>query len=204
MPTDLTRLRVPRYALVLAALATAVGVTGCDSGRPSDATQLSGVLLQSVGEEGFTPSAAATGPMDVDTAAQSTTLRSEVLRGYLEENDFRSGFARVLTRDEEFVTLLAFQFEQARAASGLVDLVLDGLSTSIAFQPYDDPAVPGSRGFTLTSDVGGQVRFCVGEWFVVAARAYAVTRCAPFVLSVPAVTGIALALHGRATAGGQT
>lgn len=180
------------------AVAAALAVVGCESGRPSTAAVLADVVLSAVAEPGFVERGAATGPMPLETAARATTVRPAVLRGYLEEGGFRSAFARVLTRDEEFVTLLVYEFDDHDGAQGLVDLVLVQLAGSVAFRPFDDPAVPGSRGFTLTSAVGGEVRFCVGEWFAHRARAYGVTRCAPFVPSVPAVTGIALAQHRRA------
>ncbi len=190
-------------ALLAVALVATVAAAGCDSGRPSAAAVLSGVLPTSVAEEGFVVDGAATGPMDERTAAEATTLRPAVLRGFLRKSEYRAGYARVLTRDEEFVTLLAFEFGRADDAQGLVDLALGELAGSVAFRPFDDPDVPGSRGFTLTSDVRGLVRFCVGEWLAVAARAFAVTRCAPFVPSVPAVTGIAKTVHERAERGGQ-
>lgn len=186
------------------ALAAVVAVSGCDSGRPSTTAAMGRVLPAAVGEAGFVVDAAATGPMDEGTAAAATTLRRPVLRDFLRKADYAAGYARVLTRDEEFVTLLAYQFGRAADARALVDLALGELASSVAFRPFDDPGVPGSRGFTLTSDVRGQVRFCVGEWFAVGTRAYAVTRCAPFVLSVPAVTGIAASLHTRAERSGAT
>lgn len=186
-------------AAVLCAL-VALPLLGCDSGRPPTDDLLADIVLTSVGEPGFTTEPAATGPMPLRTAAAATTLPAAELLDYLEEARYEGGHARVLTRGEEFVSLLAYGFAEAREAQGLVDLVLGGLRGSAAFRPFDDPAVPGSRGFTLASDVGGEVRFCVGEWFTHRTRAYAVTRCAPFVLSVPAVTGIAAEQHRRVLA----
>jgi hypothetical protein len=183
---------------LVAVVLVAVALTGCDSGRPSADAVLQRVLPATVAEEGFVVDAAATGPMSEDTAAEATTLRPAVLRDFLRKAQYDAGYARVLTRDGEFVSLLAYQFGRAGDARALVDLALGQLASSVAFRPFDDPGVAGSRGFTLTSEVRGQVRFCVGEWFAVATRAYAVTRCAPFVLSVPAVTGIAATLHARA------
>jgi hypothetical protein len=179
----------------------AATLAGCDSGRPSATAMLAGALPAGVDEPGFAVEPAATGPMTVDTAAAATTLRRDVLREFLRRSSFATGYVRVFTRDEEFVTALGYEFTRAADAGRLVDRVLGGLAGSVAFVPFDDSGVPGSRGFTLTSDVAGKVRFCVGEWFAVRTRAYAVTRCAPFVLSVPAVTGIALALHRRAEGG---
>ena len=189
---------------LVAVLVAAIALAGCDSGRPSAAEALSRVLPAAVDEEGFVVDAGATGAMDEATAAEATTLRRSVLRDFLGRAGYRGGFARVLTRDDEFVTLLGYEFDRAEQAQGLVDLVLDDLNSSVAFRPFNDPVVPGSRGFTLTSDVRGRVRFCVGEWFAVRARAFAVTRCAPFVLSVPAVTGIAASVHARADRADRT
>ncbi len=186
----------PARASVLCALLGLVSVA-CESGRPSSATLLADVVLTSIADPGFVDEVAATGPMPLDTAAKATTVRADVLGDYLGEQGYDGGFARVLTRGEEFVTLLAYDLADEAGAEGLVDLVLSELTGSLAFRPFDDPAVPGSRGFTLTSDVGGKVRFCVGEWFAHRSHAYAVTRCAPFVLSVPAVTSIALAQYRR-------
>jgi len=187
----------------------AVIATGCESGRPVVATVLADVLaadvvLDSVGETGFIQNDAATGSMPLETAARATTVRSDVLGDFLGESGYQGGFARVLTRGEEFVTLLAYELADDQAAVGLVNVVVDELAGSAAYRPFDDPTVAGSRGFILTSDVAGEVRFCVGEWFAVGRRAYGVTRCAPFVLSVPAVTGIAAAQHQRATERGRT
>lgn len=187
----------------LVVLALAIATAGCGSGAPSVPTQVRTSLLADLaplGEAGFRVRADATGPMTLSTAASATTLRPERLRDYLEEAGYDGGYARVLTRGAEFVSLLGFELDRPEDARGLVDLAVDQLATSAAFRPFSDPALPDARGFTLVSDVSGQVRFCVGEWFAVQRRAYAVTRCAPFALSVPAVTGIAAAQHSAAEA----
>ena len=171
--------------------AVALVALGCSGPRPDpDEAAMSRLVDPGLGGS-LRVVEGATGPMTADLAARSTTLPAATLEPFLAMNGYQAGYSRVWQGGDEFVTALVFRFFAARNATAFRSLVFEHLATSSAFAEFADPAIPGSRGYQLTSDVSGETRFCVGEHFNDDRYAYVVTRCAPFPLSVEAVTSLA-------------
>jgi hypothetical protein len=129
--------------------------------------------------------------MSRSLAAHATTLSATVAGDYLATHGYQSGYSRVWRAGGEFVSALGFRFFAPRDADGLQRLALRELSTSRAFAGFEDPAVPGAAGYTLTSDVAGATKFCAGEWFTANRDAFVVTRCATHPLDTAAAATLA-------------
>jgi hypothetical protein len=138
------------------------------------------------------PVSGPTGPLSKDLAAQATTLPAGQARAYLDSHGYQAGYARVWQSGEEFVSVLGFQFFAPRDAVGLQATAFAAMADDAGYAPFDDPAIPGARAWDRTSAVSGRTLFCYGEWFTVDRYAVDVTHCAPFALSAPAITALAL------------
>lgn len=181
-----------------AALALLLALTGCSRGGESPeetaAKELAPLLDTGLGS-GMSEVGSATGPMTAALAAKATAVHPGHLEPWLETHGFQGGYSRVWSsgsgRSSEVVSALVFHFFAERNASEFVVFSMEHVSRSALYQAFSDPAVPGSRGYTLTSRVGKETKFCAGEYFTVGRDAYVVTRCAPYPLQAVAVTPLA-------------
>lgn len=173
-------------------------LAGCGRGGGSpdtDAANDLAPLLDTGLGEGMESVGSATGPMTLPLAARSTAVKAGDLKPWLETHGFQGGYSRVWTSGSgltaEVVTALVFHFFADRNAEEFVAFSVERIATSATYRAFDDPAVPGSRGFLLTSRVAKATKFCAGEYFTVGRDAYVVTRCAPYPMQPPQVTGLA-------------
>jgi hypothetical protein len=182
----------------LVAIGLLVATVACSRGdSPNiEASKELAPLLDTALGDGMTAVDSATGPLTTDLASRATSVPTGLLKPWLETHGFQGGYSRVwqtaggaLTR--EVVTSLVFHFFSERNATDFVDYSVDRIATSVTYTGYADPAVPGSRVFTLTSRVVKETKFCASEYFPVGRDAYVVTRCAPYPLPYTEVTGLA-------------
>jgi hypothetical protein len=159
---------------VSAVLAVAVGCGGsAPSVRPTPH-----VLLTAVGA-GYRLMPP-TGPLSRSDLASATALPRAQMTSYLDRVSLTSAAERVWTAaDGGFVTDIVVTVATAAQAADLVDVasrVLPGPAT----RPFDVAGAPRARGFVQTSDVRGQIEFCVIAFVAVDARAFVLTRCTPY------------------------
>jgi hypothetical protein len=190
---------------------TCVLLLACGRDAPSPeetaANELGRLLDGAIGG-GMDEVGSATGPMTAPLAARATAVHAAELEPWLGTHGFQGGYSRVWREGDganaEIVTTLVYRFFADRNATEFVAFSMSRIGTSAYFQPFDDPAVPGSRGYTLTSRVAKSTKFCAGEYFTVARDAYVVTRCAPYPVPPHAVTDLAQRqLVHAVTAGGS-
>jgi hypothetical protein len=115
-----------------------------------------------------------------------------VLRPWLETHGFQGGYSRVWTTGgpalrTEVLTALVYHFFSEKNAGDFIDFSVGRVAASAAYTAFEDPTVPRSRVFTLTSRVAKATKFCASEWFPVGRDAYVVTRCAPYPMPVALV-----------------
>lgn len=175
-----------------------LALAGCGDRSARDES-LGRVVDASLGAETSRVSSA-TGPMDLALAAKATAVPAPMLRKFLRGAGFRAGFSRVWSSPGELTSALDYRFAAHSSATAFVSFVADRLATSAYHQPLPDPALAGSRGFSLVSRVRGATRFCVGEIFAVGVDALVVTRCAPYPLGPASITPLAQRAHAHASA----
>jgi hypothetical protein len=176
---------------VVAAASCLLTLVGCaHPDRLDESTALAAKVNPELGD-GAQRVDSASGPMKLGLAARSTAVPERLLRPFLLQHGYQYGYSRVWQRATEVVTALGMHFFADRDADALVEFSHDRIRTSSYYVGFSDPAVPGSRGFQLTSRVRGATRFCTGEYFAVDRDAFVVTRCADFPVPSQSVSQLA-------------
>lgn len=186
-----------RVLVAATSAALLLALSGCgESTAPASAAMASAVDSTLGSPQDVVRSA--TGPMDRELAAAATAVPAPMVEEFLRERGFRAGYSRVWSADGELVTALGYRFDDAASAAAFVGFVADRLATSRFHQPFTDPALAGSRGFSLVSKLRGATQFCTGELFPVDTDALVVTRCAPYPLGPSLITSLAHRAHATA------
>lgn len=167
-------------ARALAAGCAALLLGGCDSAAAPAADPLA-ALLSVLPPAGYTASATATGPLDLDAARQSTPADPALLGAELGRDGFDHGYARVWVSGGNFVTFEVLRLHGAAQAQSVVRLERQQLAGAQGYFTSGDPALPGSVAYTMygTTRSGGHDVFCQGVWFPMARDVYGVTTCSP-------------------------
>ncbi len=132
------------------------------------------------------------GPMDFEEAAGSTTVPSSAMRRQLRRTSFQAGYARVWTKEHDFLTILVFDFPSARGARQLVDFQKRELGELVSTVPFTVRRIQGAAGFTLSARRRDQTPlFCQIVWFAQGARAFEVRTCGRMPVSTHQVVDLA-------------
>jgi hypothetical protein len=168
-------------ALPLAA-AFACVLAGCnDSTSPpsgSNGDPLAALLVVPP-PAGYVTNTAATGPLDLNAARQSTPADPDQLGTELGRNGFDHGYARVWVNGGDFVTDEVLRLHTTAQARTIVEVERQALADAQGFDATSDTTLPGSVVYTSFSSTrqGGHDVFCQGVWFPMAHDVFGVTTC---------------------------
>ena len=163
--------------LLAAAVLLALTASACERGGESDHPLAR--LLVAETPRGYEPTEGASGPMDLDLAATSTSVSTATMRRHLSRAGFQEGYSRVWTSGKDYVAVLVFDFISAQRAQDLVDLQEREIGKLRNSQAFSVPRVEGAKGFTLnaTKPRTNDPIFCQIVWLARDTKAYEVRTC---------------------------
>ncbi|MFN2464227.1 MAG: hypothetical protein ABR573_10045 [Candidatus Dormibacteria bacterium] len=183
-------------ALGFVALSMAACVGQTIPARPDPG--LADAVIDSPGH-GFAPIGRATGPVDLETAANATEAPPDAARAELKNTTFRAGFERLWGQGKQYVGDLVLEFDHPVEARAFVDYEVAFLKRQPIASVYADRVIPGATDFILNGSTRTHPNvFCQGAWFALENRAFNLYHCdpdAPVGTSVLTATALAQYRH---------
>jgi hypothetical protein len=156
-----------------------LAIAGC-GGETQTVTPKPGLsaLLVDTAAPGFSPRGSGSGPMDLETAANSTEASVDSTRKALKNSTFGGGHVKVWTNGSQYIVALVMAFDNAVDASRFADFEVNYLKGTISASVYSDQFLPGVTDFTLNGATRNKATvFCQGMWFTVEADAFNTYLC---------------------------
>ena len=176
---DGTRLRASAGLLAMAIF------SGCTIGGPRtvkpDARLADSVMSQV--EPGYVLlTRGATGSLDIDAASRATPVKDDLTRDFLDNSTFTGAYAKVWTKDSDFITATVFAFTKATDATRFAAFEVDFLRAAHTVNVAADPGIPNAQVYVLSGStrMGARDVFCEGDIFPVERHAFIVTTCGRF------------------------